>query len=911
MKNFTEEFHSAMSAAGFEPKGGRIIADDKWHQASFMGEKSGKLSGAYSFKIVDGNFAIGCFFTRKDPDNKHKWHSKSDQKLTPEERKLIKKQIAEQQRKKEIEEERRQLKISDRLTKVINGTWLRSGLAPKPMEIAPSYHPYLKKKGVISHNLRLRKKGNELIIPLRNDGKIWTIERITEEGGKYLFTGGRKRGSYFTFASPKDDLSLFLVCEGYSTGATIREATGLPTIAAIDSGNLKPVLVGLKAKYPASRFVICADNDAFTLNAKKEPWNVGIEKAKEAAEAAGGATVFWPTFSEPEKGRTDFNDLAAASGIGEVTKQIKDFLDRIPEREQAAIMDDTLSGDVDQHHDGGDFSPDEGWEPDYDYAAEAANRDPLRGDFGLNFKVLGFNDGNYYYFPFNLRQIITISASGHTLQNLFRLDDLDNWMAKFGAGETSEKKMVMYASNALIQRAAQRGVFEEKDKVRGSGAWIDDGRKILHCGNAIYVDGVKTPFQNIESKYTYIASSEVTKPSDNPLSNSEAYAIRLICEAVTWENKLSGSLLAGFLVIAPICGALSFRPHVWISGEHESGKSTVMDKIIKPVIGDIAVSLDGRSTEPKIRETIGYGARPVIFDEAEKSASIDAVIELARASTDGKHVGKFGQKIFKALSCFCFSAINPPVNKASDESRISFMMIKKNRRSTAIAEYNALLGMIEKTITKDYSARMLARTMQNLDALFDNIKTFEVAARPVVKSARAAQMIGAFLGGLYLLSKTDRISQEAAEEWIKRYDWTTHTMVERETEPVRLLQYISSIVLKSGQKETSVGDLIYMAHEGSDDADKILSYNGISVKDGRVNFAAGVPALSKHLKDTDWTNKPTMMLSQLEGAEKIKSMYFSRGVRTSGISIPIKYFKDEAPKQLEIPQNDMDEEIPF
>lgn len=894
MKNFTEEFHSAMSAAGFEPVKGKIVADDKWHQASYMGEKSGKLSGAYSLKVVDGDFAIGCFFTRKDPDNKHKWHSKSDQKLTPEEKKRIKKEIEQQRRKKEIEEEARQLRVSKLLMRVWDEL-------PK----ATDDHPYLVKKGVKAHGLRLRKKGNELVMPLRSDGKLWTIQRITEQGGKYLFSGGRKRGSYFTFASQKDDLSLFLICEGYATGATIREATGLPTIAAIDSGNLKPVLVSLKAKYPASRFVICADNDAFTKNSKGEGWNVGIEKAKEAAEAIGGATVFWPTFYAPKEGYTDFNDLAEASGLGEVTKQIREFLDRIPEREQAAIMDDTLSGVVDQHHDGGDFIQGTNWEPDYE--TEAANIDPLKGDFGLNFKILGYNNGNYYYFPFKKRQIVALTASGHTMNNLLQLDDLDNWMGKF-AGETSEKKVVLYATNMLYRIAEQRGVFKEETKVRGCGAWTDEGRKILHCGDALFVDGVETKFDQLVSDFTYVAASKLMRPSPDPLTNKEAYALREICEAVTWENKLSGSLLAGWLVIAPICGALSFRPHIFITGEAESGKSTVLNKIIKPVIGKISINLDGGTTEPAIRQMMEYDARPLIYDEAEKSDQMPAVLSLARASTDDKAIKKFGQGMMQPRFCACFSAINPPVSKVSDESRIAFMVIKKNRKPSAIEDYNKLLDMIEKTITPDYANRMLARTMSNMDALFANIATFQKAARRVIKGARASEVIGTMLAGLYLLRGTDIISPEAAEEWIKERDWTSHTIVDKETDPIRLLQHISSCLIRVGHKDISIGDLIEMSSDDPE-ADRILRYNGIAVKDGKVNFASRSAAMKKLLKDTDWSDNSTRMLFNIDGSDKFKSLYFSRGVVTSGVSIPIKYFAGRERDTVHF--NDLDVEIPF
>ena len=886
-----------MSAAGFEPKGGKIIADDKWHQASYMGEKGGKYSGAYSMKIVSADFAIGTYFTRKDPDKKFKWHSKSDVKLSPEERKKIKNEIAAQQRRKEAEEDKIQRRISARLTRVLDKL-------PK----AADDHPYLVKKGILASGLRLRKKGNELVIPLRGaDGKIWTIQRITETGGKYLFAGGRKKGSYFAFASAKEDLSMFLVAEGYATGASIREATGKPVIAAIDSGNLKPVLQALKAKYPQSRFVICADNDAFTFKPDGvTPWNVGIEKAKEAAVAAGGAFVCFPDFTGVEGKQTDYNDLHNASGIIEVTRQITEFLNTIPAtktQEEAAVVGENLLA-PDQHHDSGDFIPPADYDDrDYDYAEEAANIDPLHGDFGMQYKVLGYNQGTYYYFPFKERQIVALSASSHSMQNLFRLDDLDNWMAKFGAGETSEKKVVMYATNALMQLAKHRGVFKEEDSVRGCGAWKDDGRNVLHCGNVLYVDGVPTKFDQLKSEFTYIAEKKLLEPADHPLSNREAYALREICEAVTWENKLSGSLLAGWLVIAPICGALNFRPHVYITGEAESGKSTVLDRIIKPVLGKMSINADGGTTEPAIRQMMGYDARPLVYDEAEKSPHMPAVIELARKASSGGIVKKFGQGMMKVRFCAAFSAINPPINKTADESRISFMTIKKNRRATAMEEYNQLIEMIETTITPDYSNRLIARTLENMDTLFANIATFQKAARLVIKGARASQVIGAMLGGLFLLNSTKLIDLEDAKKWISERSWTSHTIIDDDTDPVRLLQYISSCVLRLNDhgslKDISVGDLIIEAFHGNKPADTLLRYTGIAVKDGRVYFASRSASLSKLLRDTDWSDKPTRMLENIEGAEKHKIFYFSTGVKTSGVSIPIKVFTDKeaAPEQ--------------
>ena len=910
MTDFIGEFLDALRAAGFEPKG-KIVADDKWHPAFYNGEKK-SCSGTYSMKVVDNNFAIGCYFTRKDPDNKFKWHSKTEESFSPEERKKVKKRIEAEQRKREIEEEKKQRRLSRRLTKYCKSL-------PKT-----DNHPYLKKKGVQTFSVKIRKKTGEIVIPLfGSDGNVWTLQKINKKGGKYLFAGGRKKGSYFPIGNAKDDLSTILVCEGFATGVSIRQATGLPVIVAVDSGNLTPALVALKSKYPASKFIICADNDAFTKNPKGEPWNVGREAAKKAAQAIGGAYVVYPDFENLDKATyekekpTDFNDLHAIAGLDAVKEKILPVAKKIPARQEEPASVDGDSQPSNQHN------------------AGSASEKPKEkkkiikgnGDYDMNFRVLGYDNGIYYYFPFKERQVVALTANQHSsFPNLFRLDHYDAWLDKFGTadGKTPDRKIITYATNALMELAKNRGVFKEEDRVRGCGAWLDEGRKILHCGDVLYVDGVKTKFEDLKSDYTYIAALKVLQPSKNPLSNSEANKLRQICEKVTWENKLSGSLLAGWLVIAPICGALSFRPHIYINGEAESGKSTVLDSIIKKVLGKISINVDGGTTEPAIRQSMGYDARPLVYDEAEKSNQMPSVLELARKASTGGTVKKFGQGTMKVRFCACFSAINPPVDKASDESRISFMTIKKNRSDTAIEDYNELVAMIDGTLTPGYAARMLARTLGNIEALFKNIEIFQRAARVVIKGARASQVIGTMLAGTYLLSRTDVATPEFAEKWISEHDWSSHTMIEDETDPTRLLQYLSGCIIKvphSGRtEEYSIGDLIIMANglDKDKDADKHLRYHGIAVKDDKVHIASRNQYLAKLLKDTDWSVKWTRMLSNLDGAEQFRMLYFSTGCKTSGVSLPIDYFnEDKNPmppieKQPELPIEDLEEqEIPF
>ena len=79
---------------------------------------------------------------------------------------------------------------------------------------------------------------------------------------------------------------------------------------------------------------------------------------------------------------------------------------------------------------------------------------------------------------------------------------------------------------------------------------------------------------------------------------------------------------------------MEYRPHIWITGESESGKSTVIRRLAKVILGKIGVFMEGGTTEASIREIMGNDARPLILDEAEASEQAMAgIIALARKAT--------------------------------------------------------------------------------------------------------------------------------------------------------------------------------------------------------------------------------------------------------------------------------------
>lgn len=513
------------------------------------------------------------------------------------------------------------------------------------------------------------------------------------------------------------------------------------------------------------------------------------------------------------------------------------------------------------------------------------------------FKVLGYNNGVYYYFPRRKKQVVALTAAQHKIENLVQLcPDLEWWKNTYSK---NMRKLAVEAAADLIGKAQDKGVFIQEGALRGTGCWLDDNRIVLHCGGKLIVNGEEKKLEDIDSEFVYVGAARLLDKPVKPLTNHEAAKFRKLCEAPSWENDLSGTLLAGWCVIAPVCSALAFRPHLFIMGESDAGKSWVQDNITRPALGRFGAFMAGGATEPWIREVLGYDGRPIIYDEGggEHSKYIMlGVIELARKATDGRVVGKRGQKPFKAQFCGCFSAVHPTVNRVEDENRFAFLRILKNKNPSALQDFEDIQALAAEVMTPDFSARLMARTIENFFTLQQNIKTFTRAARIVLKAARSSQVIGTMLAGAYLLGRREPVTPDEAEAWIKKHKWDDFMPASEDNEPMRLVQHICSSLIRysSNTGEVSIGDLIgqFIEHEDNS-ANKILRQYGIKVVYDGVIIGDRSPNLARLLKDTDWAARWNRMLAVIPGAIKISNDYFMRGVKMNGVKLPLDMFKSE------------------
>jgi putative DNA primase/helicase len=870
------EFLDAMRAAGVGPSDPTAIKDDdKVNRYHVEGDKPKTQNGVYQLKCDSDGFAVGWFMSHREGDV-HKWHSKA-QSRSKEDKEKHRAKLEASRREREAAIAAQHAETAARAA----GLWAKA--------TRTGVTGYLERKRIGLNGAKIM--GDLVVVPMYKDGSLVGLQFIAPDGVKRFLTGVDKSGAYYSMRG--DDLSVIRICEGFATACAIRDAyPSNPVVVAWDAGNLKPVAKAMRAKYPDAKIIFCADNDQWTKKPDGTIWNPGLEKARQAAVAIGGASVAYPDFAaDDEARRSDWWDWWAEFGVDGVRAS----MDAASVLREPDNNDNPLDGEV----------------------IEERTPDKFK-----NIRPLGHNRGVYYFLPNNGGQIIKKSAADLArIERLFDLAPLGFWETHYNVdGKTSHSDMAKFAANELIEVCHSIGVWDGKE-TRGVGVWRENIGPICNTGALIIGEGIKQRPNLFKGKHIYETGSNIIDLDIPPATDGEARALFDICTSLSWKRSQYGYLLSGWLVVAPIGGALRWKPHIWITGRSGSGKSTVMENIVKAILGDYAVCRDGGTTEPGVRKALGVSSRPFVMDEAESESAYDrqkmeAIIGLFRKASSGGVIGN-ADSHFQAMSCACFAAINPAVKETADKARITLLELEKDTRKDANARYLALMDMIHQTIEGNYSQRIFARTFARIDVLLHNISAFESAAADMFGDKRQADQLAPMIAGAQFLTDGGKISVTDARKWLELQDWQWYISISEETDAQKLVSKIMSSRISYDtmgmRREGAIGDLIELAHDGGEhsrDADKGLRGYGLKLDGDRLLVANGSSNLETLLRNTPWTPW-ARTLGDYPGADNYgnKSVYFMAGVTSKVVSLPISGLVDRVSDNVEteIPLEDWDE----
>jgi len=280
-----------------------LIPDGQIHRVAHISSKKGAVDGWYILH-TGGKIPVGVCGCWKEPSFESKWVADIGRSMSFSERLEHDKWVGEFKAKREADRVASQQVAAEKAEDEVS-----------TYADASADHPYLVRKRIEPHGIKIDRAGRLVVPVIDNQGEILSYQTIDAEGNKRFLKGGKIEGGFYEL---RGNRKVIFIGEGFATCASIHQATGFTTLVAFDCGNLAKVAKSAKEMFLGSRIVICADNDQFTEG------NPGITKGKAAAGLVFGEIVY-PIFNESELASkpTDFNDLHTLQGIEAVKEQIE------------------------------------------------------------------------------------------------------------------------------------------------------------------------------------------------------------------------------------------------------------------------------------------------------------------------------------------------------------------------------------------------------------------------------------------------------------------------------------------------------------------------------------------------------------------------------------------------------------
>ena len=532
---------------------------------------------------------------------------------------------------------------------------------------------------------------------------------------------------------------------------------------------------------------------------------------------------------------------------------------------------------------------------------------------GEPFVCLGYDSDGYFYQPRSTGQVVRLGSSAHGGVNLCRLAPLAYWETLY-----PNKRGVNWtaAASDLFCRQATIGMFDP-DLLRGRGIWWDEGRCVLHLGDRLVVDGEPRPLSTtLNSHFHYQRGAALVGTADaQPLSDEEALLVLTLADRFHWEVPASAMLLAGWLTLAPICGALRWRPHLWLSGPAGSGKSHLFERFCGVLLADLAQVFVGSVTEAGIRQTLRSDALPVLIDEAESNERedqqrIQAILALARVASSesraaivkGSPTGEVAR--YSVRSMFLLSSIATGLKQGADRRRFAPLNLRNPSelpQQQREAHWQALDRDLEQLITPAFANRLIARTVALIPVIRRSIVVCSQVAAAHFDSQALGDQYGTLLAGAWSLQASRVPSAGEVQSLIDGADWSSYRESTEVPDERRCLNRILQHQLRVESEERTVVtrtvlELVELVSSAlpspmepvrpADVAD-LLARHGLRVREGELLISNSAEAIGRMLADTAWVTNWGAILSRLPGASRSLLVHF-RGLGSSrAVALPL------------------------
>jgi Bifunctional DNA primase/polymerase, N-terminal len=513
------------------------------------------------------------------------------------------------------------------------------------------------------------------------------------------------------------------------------------------------------------------------------------------------------------------------------------------------------------------------------------------------YRFLGYAGDSIYILPAQTGAVVEIKIPTIKKNNLLQIAPLAHWDLEFPKKTGTDWDAAM---DFLIQKSYAVGVFDP-EKIRGAGAWFDDGKVVIHCGDKILQDGQEIDVTQAAGKYIYEKKRQEIRVTTPPATDSEAQEIPALFSNIKFSDSVDYKILAGWAALAPICGALEWRPHVWLTASRGSGKTWIQQNMLHPLLSNFAVFAQGGTTEAGLRQAIDCDARPVVFDEAESESvtaqeRIQKVIELARQSSSesSAHIIKGSKdgahKKYLPRAMFLMSSINNSLKQSADLSR--FTVLEISRKSDDFKKLDIETGNL---LTTEFCDKFRRRMIDLIPTIRKNARKLAESIAEKTGNRRLGDQLGALISGFVATQSTKEITKEEADLLIIEFLRKETAESNDEPDEQQALSHVmqSKIKVESGIERT-ISELIAISNVTTFDdkvtpevADKSLQRLGLKARDKKLHITNSNVELNKILGNIYGKNGLKNLLMRIAGAWKEEKPAKFAGLAQRYYSIPI------------------------
>ena len=390
------------------------------------------------------------------------------------------------------------------------------------------------------------------------------------------------------------------------------------------------------------------------------------------------------------------------------------------------------------------------------------------------FRIMGFEDRSIVIQSKRTHKIHKLAASSvGAMGNLIVLAPLHFWKQMAGGKDPAQKHRDVWA-DAMIRAAEERGEMSTQSVYMWSrGAHKDrTGKVIYNVGNGILeaddsglLNRMKPLMQDVETSEIYLPGPKIDLYDDEQAFQYGAELYDAI-SGYRWEREEHGQAFLGWIVASLIGGALPFRPMLWLTALPDTGKTFLLEFVVKALFGNLVTDWANVSEAAMAAQT-SFSALPAYLDEFEpkpgKERRIDDILALVRVATSGgaartraTQTGEFYQA--RPRFSLLMASIDRPALSDADSSRI--MPIRLD--AAGVQDWPIVRDKIIQAVDGHRARSIVTNIIRNTQRIVEHAKEIEDELLTENLSTRESQQRAALSAGVAFLSADEgfRLSRQ-------------------------------------------------------------------------------------------------------------------------------------------------------